>query len=95
MGVNSVPLAEAVIEVRLEAARRIALGVFPKGSTVEWSDDQDEHGAPLKLMTVASLAPTDVIHDAYLKFMRAWVRAEPSDLRRWIRVSWRVGAVGC
>ena len=78
----------------LEAAHRIALSVFPEGSTIHWSDDEDEDGSPLKLMTVESSAPSGVIHAAYLEFMRAWVRAEPSDRRRRIRVSWRAGAVG-
>lgn len=78
----------------LEAAHRIALSVFPEGSMIHWSDDEDEDGSPLKLMTVESSAPAGVIHAAYLEFMRAWVRAEPSDRRRRIRVSWRVGALG-
>lgn len=85
-----VPLAEAVIET----ASQLALRAFPAGSTVEWSDDVDENDAPLKLMTVVSPATPAATHEAYVAFVRAWVRAEPPELRRRIRVSCRVGVLG-
>lgn len=78
----------------LESLRQIALRSFPEGSSVEWSDDVDESGAPLHLMNVFSPAPADVTHEAYLAFIHAWVRAEPPERRRRVRVSCRPGVSG-
>lgn len=78
----------------LESVRQVALRSFPEGSSVEWSDDVDESGAPLKLMTVLSPAPADVTHEAYLAFIHAWVRAEPPERRRRVRVSCHPGVSG-
>ena len=78
----------------LESVRQLALRSFPEGSSVEWSDDVDEIGAPLHLMTVLSPAPADVTHEAYLAFIRAWVRAEPPERRRRVRVSCHPGVRG-
>ena len=78
----------------LESVRQVALRTFPEGSSVEWSDDVDESGAPLKLMTVLSPAPADVTHEAYLAFIHAWVRAEPPERRRRVRVSCHPGVSG-
>ena len=88
--VTAVPLAEAVIET----ASQLALRSFPAGSTIAWSDDVDENDVPLKLMTVVSPATLAATHEAYVAFVRAWVRAEPPELRRRIRVSCRVGVFG-
>ena len=66
----------------LESLRQIALRSFPEGSSVVWSDDVDESGAPLKLMTVLSPAPADVTHEVYLGFIRSWVRDEPPERRQ-------------
>ena len=81
-------------EPSLESVRQIALRSFPDGSSIEWSDDEDESGAPLKLMTVLSPAPVDVTHEAYMAFIRAWVQAEPPERRRRVRVSCRPGVLG-
>ena len=78
----------------LETAKALALRAFPAGSTVEWSDDVDENGVPLELMTVVSPATSAATHEAYVAFVRAWVRAEPPDRRRRIRVSCRAGVLG-
>lgn len=85
-----VPLAEAVIET----AKALALRSFPAGSTVEWSDDVDENGVPLTLMTVVSPATPAATHEAYVAVVRALVRAERPELRRRIRVSCRAGVLG-
>jgi hypothetical protein len=78
----------------LETASQLALRAFPAGSTVEWSDDVDENDVSLKLMTVVSPAASAATHEAYVAFVRAWVRAEPPDRRRRIRVSCRAGILG-
>ena len=84
----------AVDPAVLETASQLALRAFPAGSTVEWSDDVDENDVPLKLMTVVSPATSAATHEAYVAFVRAWVRAEPPDRRRRIRVSCRAGVLG-
>jgi hypothetical protein len=78
----------------LETASQLALRVFPAGSRVEWYDDVDENDVPLELMTVSSPASATATHEAYVAFIRAWVRAEPPQRRRRIRVSCRAGILG-
>lgn len=84
----------AVDPAVLETARALALRAFPAGSTVEWSDDVDENDVPLELMTVVSPATPAATHEAYVAFVRAWVRAEPPERRRRIRVPCRAGVLG-
>ena len=84
----------AVEPAVLDTASQLALRAFPGGSRVEWSDDVDENDVPLKVMTIMSPVTSAATHEAYVAFVRAWVRAEPPDRRRRIRVSCRAGVVG-
>ena len=84
----------AVDPAVLARAKALALRTFPTGSTVEWADDLDENDVPLELMTVVSPATPAATHEAYVAFVRAWVRAEPPERRRRIRVACRAGVLG-
>lgn len=78
----------------VDAAERIARSTFPAASRFAWSDDVDEMGAPYNLLSVVSPGSSHEIHEAYLAFVRAWVREEPPDRRSRIRVAYRAGVSG-
>lgn len=80
--------------VGADAAERIARSAFPVASRFDWIDDVDESGEPFKLLGVVSAASPEEIHEAYLAFMRAWVRDVPPERRRRIRVAFRAGVSG-
>ena len=60
----------------------------------DWSDEVDESGEPFELLGVVSAASPEEIHEAYLAFMRAWVREVPPERRKRIRVAFRAGVSG-
>ena len=77
----------------VDAAERIARSTFPAASRFNWSDDVDEIGTPYSLMSVVSPGSSHEIHEAYLAFVRTWVREEPPERRSQIRVAYRAGRV--
>lgn len=85
--VRSAGEESTVLDSAMEIAGHLALNAFPTGTVVKGSDDVDEDGGPLKLMTVSSPGSIEATHTAYLAFMRSWVRSEPPEHRRRIRVS--------
>ncbi len=78
----------------LERAQSLAMRSLASDASIEWDDTVADDGTPLKVMRVASDLDAPAAHDAYVRFMRAWVRAEPSVNRRYVRVEFGAGRTG-